>query len=157
MAASFVGDTVVSLGAGVTVPVGRVIEGAGIVAVLLAMMILGTGIYEIHGNPFDFVFLEKQAIAMIDNLQYWEEKQLEIRNEFISTESHAHQLALTELLFEQSLANPRRLVIANDPRIEKGDIIQLSNGVKFYVQGATKQIVRGRPVTMQLEGFRSVT
>jgi len=156
LASAFIPDGVASVAVGETIPIGRVTEAAGIVAVLIAMMILGTGVYEIVGTPYDYVFLEKQAIAMIDCLQYWEEKELEIRNEFISTEAQAHQLALTELLYHQSLANPRKLVIQDDPRIEKGDIIELSNGIKFYVENATKTIGRGGAITMQLDGFRSV-
>lgn len=141
---------------GATIPVGRVVFSLSIVAVLLAMMILGTGIYEIVGNPYDYAFLEKQAIAMIDNIQFWEEKELNIKNDFISTEEKAHQLALNELLFAQSQGKPRNLVIANDPRIEKGDIIQLSTGVKVFVNTAARTITRGESIPMSISGFKSV-
>jgi hypothetical protein len=156
IASSFIGDTVVGVGAGTTIPTGRIIEGASIVAVLLAMMILGTGVYEIVGTPFDFAFLEKQAIAMLDNIPFWEEKQKDIRNDFISTEDHAHQLALNELLYEQSLGHPRTMVVQNDPRIEKGDIIQLANGCKFFVTQASKSMSRGGSFQLNLQGFKSV-
>jgi hypothetical protein len=156
LASSAIGDTVVGAGAGTTIPTGRIIEGVSIVAVLVAMMILGTGVYEIFGEPFDYAFLEKQAIAMLDNLPFWEEKQKDIRNDFISTEDHAHQLALNELLYEQSLGHPRAMVLQNDPRIEKGDILQLANGTKFFVTGATKSITRGGTVQLNLQGFKSV-
>jgi hypothetical protein len=156
LSSSAIGDTVVGAGAGTTIPTGRIIEGVSIVAVLVAMMILGTGVYEIMGEPFDYAFLEKQAIAMLDNLPFWEEKQKDIRNDFISTEDHAHQLALNELLFEQSLGHPRAMVVQNDPRIEKGDIIQLANGTKFFVQAASKTITRGGTVQLNLSGFKSV-
>ena len=139
-----------------TIPVGRTVEAASIVAVLLAIMILGTGVYEIVGNPYDYAFLEKQAIAMLDNLPFWEEKQKEIRNDFISTEEHAHQLALNELLFEQSLGKPRTLVLQNDPRIEKGDILELPTGAKFFVLSAAKTIGRGTTSQLNLTGFKSV-
>jgi hypothetical protein len=129
---------------------------AGIVAVLLAMMILGNGVYDIVGVPYDYAFLEKQAICMLDNIKFWEEKIKEIRNDFISTESHAEQLALNELLFEQSTSKPRTMVIQNDPRVERGDIIQLPNGAKFFVQNASKSLGRGGNVAMELTGFRSV-
>jgi hypothetical protein len=156
ISSSFIGDTVVGVGAGTTIPTGRIIEGASIVAVLVAMMILGTGVYEIVGTPFDYAFLEKTAIAVCDNLPFWEEKQMDIRNEFISTEDHAHQLALNELLFQKSLGQPRTLVLQNDPRIEKGDILQLPSGAKFFVQQASKTIGRSGNVQLSLKGFRSV-
>ncbi len=156
ISASFLGDNVVSLGAGVTVTVGRIVEAAGVVAVMVAMMILGTGIYEIVGTPFEMACLEKKAIALRDNVLFWEVKEKEIRNEFISTEDHAHLLALNELLFEQSLQHPRSIIIQNDPRIEPGDILQLANGVKFYVQSASKRLSRGTNSQMTLTGFRSI-
>lgn len=164
LSSSFLEDKSVSvdgnLGPGInygfTIPVGRVTMAVGIIAVLLAMMILGTGIYEIVGVPFDYAFLEKQAIALLDGIKFWEEKELEIRNDFISTEEAAHQLALTNLLFEQSKGNPRNLIIANDPRIEKGDIIQLASGVKVFVENASRNIERGKEISMTLTGYKSV-
>jgi len=144
------------VGISTTIPVGRIAEAAGIVAVLLAMMILGTGVYEIVGFPVDYAFLEKQAIAMLDNLPFWEEKQKEIRNDFISTEDHANQLAVNELLYEQSLGKPRTLVLQNDPRIEKGDVIELPTGAKFFVLEASKTITRGGTSQLNLAGFKSV-
>lgn len=157
-ASAFIPDEAPQAPAGVlpTIQVGQLVMAAGIVAVMLAMMILGTGVYDIVGTPYDFAFLEKQAICMLDNIKFWEEKIKEIRNDFISTESHAEQLALNELLFEQSTGKPRSMVIQNDPRIERGDILQLPNGAKFFVQNAQKTIGRGGDVGMELTGFRSV-
>lgn len=143
-------------GIGFMFPAARVSMAAGIVSVLLAMMVLGTGVYEIVGNPVDYAFLEKKAIAMIDDLQFWEEKEKEIRNEFISTEGHANQLAVNELLFEQSTGHPRTLVLQNDPRIERGDIIQLPTGAKVFVQDCSKTIGRGGASQINIRGFRSV-
>jgi hypothetical protein len=140
---------------GETVPIGRVIEAAGIVSVMVAMMILGTGIYEVKGVPYDFAFLEKRAIALIDNVLFWEETQLDIRNDFISTEEHAHSLALQELLFEQSKLNPRNLVIQYDPRIERGDILELPGPVKFFVLDATRALKRGADQATSLAGVRT--
>ena len=152
--ASFLGDEVVGVGAGTTIPTGRITEGLAIVQVLVAMMILGTGVYEIVGNPFDWVYLEKQAVALLNNIKFWEEKQLDIRNEFISTAEVAHQLAVTELLYHQSSTRPRTITVANDLRIEKGDIIQLPSGVRFFVLTARKRLERGVSPTMSLNGFR---
>lgn len=160
LSSSFLPDEVVVGGvgaaAGTTIPVGQPVFAASIIAVLVAMMILGNGVYEIVGNPFDYAFLEKQAIAMLDNLPFWEEKEKEIKNDFISTEEKAHQLALAELLFAQSEGQPRQVVISNDPRIEKGDVLELSTGVKIFVENATRVIARGQSIPMEISGFKSV-
>jgi hypothetical protein len=142
-------------GTGVTIPLGRLVEAAGIVAVMIALMILGTGVYEVEGVPYDFAFLEKRAIALMDNILFWEEVTLEIRNEFISTEEHAHSLALQELLFEQSKLNPRNLVIQYDPRIERGDILELPGALKFFVLDAGRQLQRGAAHATSLGGVRT--
>jgi hypothetical protein len=159
LTAASIPDNVVVAGVGAstgtTIPVGRVIEAAGIIAVLVALMILGTGVYDIVGVPFDFAFLERRAIALIDNVLFWEEHQLDIRNEFISTEEHAHSLALQELLFEQSKLNPRQLVVQYDPRIEKGDIIELPGELKFFVLEASRNLERGGPQSTNLGGVRT--
>jgi len=152
------GVVVAGLGAstGVTIPIGKIVMGIAIVAVLLAMMILGNGIYEIVGNPFDMAFLEKQAIAILDGIPFWEEIHKQIRNEFISEPFHADQLAVNELLFEQSMGKPRTLIMENDPRIERGDVLQLPTGIKFFVLSASKTITRGGTGQLSLTGFKSV-
>lgn len=158
LATAFIPDTVqVGLsGTGITISVGRVINAIATIAVLLAMMILGNGVYEIVGTPYDYAYLEKQAIAMLDDLPFWEEVQKEIRNDFISTEEHANQLAINELLWEQSLGKPRTISIPNDPRIEKGDVIQLPTGARFLVLEAQKILTRSGATQLTLKGFKSV-
>jgi hypothetical protein len=159
LSAATIPDNVVVAGVGastgVTIPVGRVIEAAGIVAVLVALMILGTGVYDVVGTPFDYAFLERRAIALMDNILFWEEHELEIRNEFISTEEHAHSLALQELLFEQSKLNPRNMVVQYDPRIERGDIIEMPGELKLFVLNATRTLERGGKQATSLGGVRT--
>jgi hypothetical protein len=145
----------VGAGLGETSNIGTAIMAAGVVAVMVAMMILGTGIYEVVGVPFDYAFLERRSIALIDNILFWEEHELEIRNEFISTAEHAHSLALQELLFEQSKLNPRNMVIQYDPRIEKGDILGIPGNLKFLVLGASRTLTRGGAQATSLGGVRT--
>jgi hypothetical protein len=140
---------------GETIPIGRLVEAAGIISVMVAMMILGTGVYDVVGVPFDYAFLERRSIALIDNILFWEEHELEIRNEFISTAEHAHSLALQELLFEQSKLNPRNIIIQYDPRIEKGDILGIPGDLKFLVLGATRSLERGGAQATSLGGVRT--
>lgn len=158
LSASFLPDQVQvgPSGSGVTIPVGQPVFAAGIIAVLLAMMILGTGVYEINGVPFDYAFLEKQAIAMLCELEFWEEKELNIRNDFVSTQARADEFAVTELLYNISLGAPRTLVVQNDVRYEPGDILELPGGVKFFIQKAAKRIRRGQVGAITLTGFRTI-
>jgi hypothetical protein len=102
------------------------------------------------------VYLEKQAVALLNNIKFWEEKQLDIRNDFISTFEFAHQLAVAELIYHQAAARPRTMSVTNDLRIEKGDILQLPSGVRFFVLEARKQLKRGETPTMSLSGFKVI-
>lgn len=146
-------------GTGATIPSTKTwFEIIALVLILIIMMSMGTGQYELWGTPYDMVYLEKQYIAMKDGLNYWDEREKEINNQFVSLESMAKVLALNALYFEVMKENPRTMTLKYDPRYEPGDIIQFANGVKFYVEQARKTVRRGSsdPVTIELSGYRCV-
>lgn len=159
LGAAIIPDLVITLGfivsGGVTVSVGRIIEAIAMVTMLILMMSLGTGQYEVWGIPYEMVYLEKQYIAIVSGLEFWQEREKTITNQFISTETQARPLALNELFKEQMKGHPRTLTLKHDPRYEPGDIIQFSNGTKFYIDDAKKSIQRNNgPTTIELTGYR---
>jgi hypothetical protein len=142
----------------VSTPFGRFVQAAALVVILTIMSSIGTGQYTIRGTPYEMVYLEQQYIAMKSDLQFWQERELEIRNDFVSTEIQAKPLVTTQLHYEVMKAHPRSLVIRYDPRIEQGDIIQLSNSVRVYVDSVKRNLIRGNadPLVMNVEGWRTV-
>lgn len=155
LAASIIPDGV---GLVATIPIGRVIQAIVLVGILIIMMSIGTGQYEVWGTPYELVYLEKQAIAQKTGVQFWEERELGIRNDFVSTTEQADALAVAALHYEVMKENPRSLLLRYDPRIEPGDIIQLSTTVKVYVESVRRTIMRDSTDSgiMMVDGYRTV-
>lgn len=137
-----------------TISVGRVIQAAALVAILLIMMSIGSAQYEIWGQPFEYAFLEKKSIAQEDGLDSWEIVELEIKNDFIGTFDQADTVSATELIYQKTMAAPRRISIRDDLTLEMGDIIVISDGRKINITDMSKSIKRGEVSTLLLEGGR---
>ena len=129
-----------------------------LVAILLLMSTIGTGSYEVWGTPYEMVYLEQQAIAMKAGTEFWQEREKEIRNDFISSPEQAQPLVLTQLHYEVMKEQPRTLTMRYDPRIEPGDIIELSSTVRVYVEDIKRGMRRGTvdPLVMTVNGYRTV-
>lgn len=161
-AATYIGDIVEAAGfgysTGFTIPFGRIFQTIALVAILLIMMCLGTGVYEIWGTPYELVYLEQQTIAIKSDTEFWQEREVDIRNDFISTVEQAQPLAINQLNFEVMKEQPRTVILRYDPRIEPGDIIQLSSSVKVWVESVSRSITRGSNdvSTMTLNCYRTV-
>lgn len=159
IAAGFIPDLVATVVfAGATIPVGRHVENFAIIAVMLIMMCIGTGQYEIWGVPYEMVYLEEQAIAMKAGIEFWQEREKSIRNDFISSIDQAQGLVVNELHYEVMKEQPRSLLLRYDPRLEPGDIIQLSSTVKVWVEGVSRTLTRNSVdvSTMAINGYRTV-
>lgn len=157
-AAAIPDSVVVGLFAGVTVSVGRLVQAAASVAVMLIMMCIGTGTYEVWGTPYEMVYLEEEAIAMKSGIDFWQERERSIRNDFISSLEQAQPLVVNELHYEVMKEQPRTLLLRYDPRIEPGDIIQLSSTVKVWVEQISRVLTRNSVdvSTMSVNGYRTV-
>lgn len=142
----------------VSAPFGRIQQAIVLIGILIIMSSIGTGQYEVWGTPYEMVYLEQQAIALKSGIEFWQEREKEIRNDFISTHAQAQPLVLTQLHYEVMKENPRTLSLRYDPRIEPGDVIQLSSSVRVYVEDVKRGIRRGTidPLTMTVSGYRTV-
>jgi len=129
-----------------------------LVGILLLMSTIGTGSYEVWGTPYEMVYLEQQTIAMKSGVEFWQEREKEIRNDFISTPEQAQPLVLTQLHYEVMKEQPRTLTMRYDPRIEPGDIIELPSTVRVYVEDVKRGMRRGTvdPLVMTVSGYRTV-
>lgn len=158
LAATQIPDTVqVGItGTGITIPVGRVVHGASEVAILLAMMSIGTGVYEIRGTAYDYVHTRNTAEAYDCDAPLWMQKITEIENDFVMSEDAAQAMAVRELLFQARAGTSYNLTVVDDPRIEPGDIVQLPDETKVLVTGYTRDLTRGSAATLALEGFRAL-
>lgn len=151
---SFLPDNVIALGGGVTDPVGRIAEGVAIVAFLTIISHIGSGQYEIRGRPYDWVLPVNEATAIDENADTWETDREVIENDLIPNEDAAILLASNELVYRRRSAEGATLIMADDPRIERGDIIGLPGDCnRFYVLDYKRNLTRGAEATLECEGF----
>lgn len=138
----------------VTVPWGRRIQAAAQVELLLIMMCLGTGQYEVRGTPYDYVHARNTVEAFDCDAPDWLQKIVDIENDFVMSEDAAQAFAVRELIYQAGAANNYGVTIVDDPRIEPGDIVELHDGTRLYVTGYSRDLSRGAAATLDLEGFR---
>ena len=68
--------------------------------IMLIMMSVGSAQYDIYGTSYDMAYCEKQSVAVEDGLEYWEENQKEIKNDFLGSYEQADSVAMTELIWK---------------------------------------------------------
>jgi hypothetical protein len=139
---------------GWTIPWGRVGQAAALIGILAIMMSLGSAQYEIWGFPYDMAYIEKRTIAIVNGTEYYEECELNIKNDFIGIHNLADMIAACELTFQVSKACPRKLVIDDFLGLEIGDIIQIYDGRKVFILDMKKTIKRGQNPTLEITGFK---
>lgn len=138
-----------------TIPTGRVIQAVAGLEVLLVMASIGTGMYEIWGNPYDFIHARNTTEAYDDSAPSWMEKIVEIENDFVMDEAQAQAFAVRELIFQVRAASLFTATIVDDPRIEKGDIIELADGSRLWVEDYRRDCTSGTSATLEVQGFRA--
>ena len=149
--------TGITLPFGVTISWGRILQAQAMGAIMLIMMSMGSAQYEIWGIPYDYAYLEKESIAIEEGLDYWEENEKAIKNDFLGSYEQADSLAILEHIWEKSNAYPRKLLLDDDLALEIGDIAVLPDGRKFMVSGMSKAIRRGEVPILALDGFKVMT
>ena len=118
------------------------------------MMGIGSAQYEIWGTPFDYAYVEKQSMAIEYGLNYWDEKEKEIKNDFVGSHDQADAVALNELIWEKSSSQPRTLILEDDLALELRDILALPDGRKFLITDIAKSIKWGEIPQLILTGLR---
>lgn len=147
-------DGVVALGGGFTIPEGRLLEGTADVALMLTMMSIGTGVYEIWGTPYDMVHARNTTTAYGSNTKDWEINVAEIENDFVMNQAQSEGFAVRELTYSYRSASSYNISIVDDPRIERGDIISLVDDSRVYVLDYSRDLSSGAPATLSITGFR---
>jgi hypothetical protein len=150
------GVVVAGIGAstGITVPQGRVIRGIAEASLLLIMMSIGVGSYEVWGEPYDYVHAINRTEAFDENAPVWMDNVEEDENDLVYDETHAQQIAVRELLHRVASQQKWDAVITDDPRIEPGDILELPDTSRLYVTDYDRTLTRGSESTLKVSGFR---
>ena len=148
-------DAWAGVGGGPTIPIGRVVHAAAEGVIMLIMMSVGTGVYEIWGTPYDFVHATNTTEAYNSGSPEWAELVQEISNDFVMNEGQAQAMASRELIYESLSASSHSITVVDDPSIENGDILKLPDGSHFYVTGYRRDaLARGESHVLSVDGFR---
>lgn len=139
---------------GHTISVGRIVEASGQVAFFLITMSLGSGSYEIWGDPYDYVHEVNTSEAYDINAPAWVRLEEEITSDFAVNEEHAQAFAVRELLYRSLAAHSWNVEIVDNPLIERGDILRLPDGSRLYVTGYSRDLSHGAPAVLSVKGFR---
>lgn len=136
-----------------TVSVGRKIEGLANQAVMMILMSVGTGVYEIWGNPFDWVHARNTTEAFDENSPGFIDNPIDIETDFVMSESHAQDIAVRELIYRYNEQNAWSITVIEDKRIEFGDILEFPDGTRMYVLDRSRPIARDSEALMSVKGF----
>ncbi len=151
IASSFIPDGV---GSYLTIPIGRLIHAGLEVVVLIIMMCMGTGQYEIWGTPYNYVHARNTTTAYNPAAKPWEIKPQEIENDFVTNDDEAQAFSVRELIYEARSSQTYNIKIVDDTRIERGDIIELKDGSRMYVTGYNRELTNGASAVLSVQGFR---
>lgn len=159
IAASFIPDAVVVAGVGAssgsTIPQGRIIEGAISVNASLVQAQVGTGQYEILGQPYEYVFKELVGEAIVANLRDGEKRAVSVENHLITSQADVDATALRELRLVRKRGNIRSLTMRHDLKLEADDKLRLADDSTFIITNITRNLSRGSAWTATLGLFET--
>jgi len=136
-----------------TVPAGSILQSEATTAIMLVMMAIGTGIYEIWGTPYDVVHSKNITEAYSANAVPWADNPNGISNDFIANEAMADQFAVRELFYLSNQANKWSATLVEDFRIERGDILTFPDGSMMYVEDYSRSISPHSENILEVKGF----
>lgn len=113
--------------------------------VMETMRSIGTIEFEVWGTPFEYVYREIQAKAILSDTKLQEDQPTEIRNLILGTLDDVEELAQDELRRRVAMTANRTVIIASDPLIEPNDIIQLEEEgetARYFVLEVSKKFDR---------------
>lgn len=123
------------------------------VGVWLAVARQAIGVYEVWGQPFDFVHAVNEVEAYDESAPVYAQKVEVVENYLIPDEDGARALAVNELIYRARAASSGTVRMTDDHRVERGDVLGLPDGRRFYVTGYRRQYTRGDTFKYSVGGF----
>ncbi len=128
----------------------QILSQLTLAALLWSMNYIGRGKYEVWGTPFEYVYKELVSRHQLVGLAPEAVRELELRNDFVSSMDDLDDLAYEHLKREMVKDQLFNIEMLDDPRVEVDDVIELDNGDRYYVVSLHKAIARGKPPFLQL-------
>lgn len=138
---------------GVTIPVGRLIEGAASIAISTILGTIGRGEYEVRGKPYEYVYKELRGRAQVAGVGTEDERVISFENHLLSTQTLVDSIAQRELLLSRKRGNVRKITMRHDLLLEPGDSFRLPNGRAYILQTITRTINREANQLVEIDAF----
>ena len=120
---------------------------------LALMQKLGSFEATISGTPYKMVYAEIEGTAEWANLRSYEINEKVIENHLVHDQALADAIALRELKREKVKGMQRTIKMLQDPVLEQSDIIELSDGSRYYIKSISRQFARAGISTMDVSAF----
>lgn len=130
------------------------ISKVALAALIWAMQFVGTGIYEVWGKPFEYVYAELVSDNRLTGLDPEELRKAEYRNDFVSTMEDLDRLGKVHLRRETLKNQVYELEVMDDPLLEVDDVIELADKCRYYVVSVRKTLRHGAKPTMTLTAWK---
>lgn len=140
---------------------GWVIEASATLMLLLilqTMRSLGKLQFEVHGEPFEYAYLELEGKARLSDVHSNEDQTVEIENHIFSTLTEVEDFAREELRRQVAQVAGRDLTISADSLLEPNDVLELDEEgevARYYVLEVSKNIQRGSDPTYDISAHRA--
>jgi hypothetical protein len=141
-----------TLPGGETIPVGRLAEAALLAEIFLALGTVSSGVYEIQGTTLIPVFKEISSVVTQVNVPDWAVHQKAIRSDWLNTFEELTAVAQLELLWETAQASPMTVELLDPYSVEVGDLLQLPDGRKLWVDSWRKTLGREQVPVLEVSG-----
>lgn len=160
---AYIGLKVLGAEIGAKIPIlGWVVELAATIVLLLIMDTLkaiGQIEFEVWGTPFEYVYRELDAKAILADTDAMEDEEHEVNNSILSTLDECEEFARVVLRRKTAEVAQRSITVASDPLLEPNDIIELIEEgeiARYYVVEIQRNMARGgSEPTYQLNTFRA--
>ena len=123
-------------------------------ALLWSMQFIGRGRYQIHGKPYEFVYNELKSRTQLPGLLREAVREIEYRNDFISTMQALDEAGFQRLRREMVKNQVYQIELLDDPLLEVDDVIQTFEGDRYYITSISRQIQRGEPSLMTVTAWK---
>lgn len=139
-----------------TITVGRILEAFVMIEIYLAMATVGSGVYEIRGNPLLPVYQELMVTVTENGTPDYLVREKIIDNDWMNEQEEMLALAELELIFEAAQRKPRQFSIMNDLELEIGDIVRLpiGGGILIWIDSLEKTISRDEVPVLRVSGYK---
>lgn len=160
LAAHKLPDNVVVFGvgasSGITVPIGRPIEGAVGQTLMTILGTVGRGQYRITGRPYEYVFQEITALAQVEGYEDAERSTVRIENHLVNSSALAQAIAVRVLGRLRAQQNARAVTMVHDLALEPDDVFRVGSGTaarSYMIRSIRRTLERGGELRAELDCF----